>query len=116
MSEVGLLVRFDGCPDRTSAEALRGIALFVEAGERRTLGQDEFWPDELVGLEVRDPSGHRRGTVTAFMEGAAQDRLIVETPDGPVEIPFVKALVPVVDVEEGFIVVEPVEGLIPPSG
>jgi ribosomal 30S subunit maturation factor RimM len=48
--------------------------------------------------------------------GPAQDRLVVERQGRRFEVPFVKELVPVVDIEGGFVVVEEIEGLIPPSG
>ncbi len=44
--------------------------------------------------------------------GDAQDRLTVETPQGRrADVPFVDALVPVVDAENGFVVVVEIPGL-----
>ena len=111
-TERGVLVRFEGCRDRNAAEALRGRELTIDLAERRALDADEFWPDELEGLEVRLGDGTVVGTVVEVVEGAAQDRLVVETAAGRVEVPFVVELVPEVRLDEGYLVVAPLEGLI----
>lgn len=102
----GPQVAFVGVTTREQAESIRGSEVFV-AG-RRELGQGEFWPEQLVGLEVR-PAG---GVVVAVEHGAAQDRLVIERDGTRFEVPFVDDLVPTVDVAAGFVVVAEIEGLI----
>ena len=46
--------------ERTLAEALRGVGLTIGLDQRRHLGTDEFWPDQLVGLSVTDPTVDKR--------------------------------------------------------
>jgi 16S rRNA processing protein RimM len=108
-----LIVKFSGVGDRTAAEGMRGLRLTIPAALRRHLGEDEWWPDDLVGLRVIDHSGAVRGVVDAVVEGVAQDRLAVTTTEGlEVEVPFVSELVPVVDIEAGFVQLAHVEGLL----
>lgn len=97
-------------PDRSSVEALRGQV--VEVLTRRPLADDEFWPDELIGLTAVDPDGHRLGMVTDVVSGPAQDRLVIETGGGVYEVPFVAALVPEVDLSQGLVRIAPVAGLL----
>ena len=105
----GYHVAFEDVNNRAAAEIIRNRDIFV--AERRTLSDSEFWPDHLVGLAVR-PTG---GQVVALIHGAAQDRLVIERDGVKFELPFVQALVPVVDVDGGYIeIVEP-EGLIESS-
>ena len=107
-----LLARFAGIDDRTEVEALRGAALTIAREERRALEDDEYWPESLVGLEVRDRDGDRVGSVEAVDVGDAQDRLVIRTVEGNLAaVPFVRALVPEVRVAEGYVVVEVVDGL-----
>jgi 16S rRNA processing protein RimM len=106
-----LIVRFAGVDDRTAAEALRNTVLTIEAAARRPLADDEFWPEDLVGLEVVRPDGSPLGRVRRVVLGAAQDRLVVDTGAVDVEVPFVAALVPEVDVARGRVVVDPPHGL-----
>lgn len=108
-----LLVRFAEVPDRTAAEALTGEFLFIGESERRDLTDDEYWPDDLIGLEVVLVDGTAIGTVEDVIEGAAQYRLVVRSEKGVFEVPFVAALVPEVDLEGRRIVLADIPGLIP---
>jgi 16S rRNA processing protein RimM len=105
----GPQVAFAGIDDRAGAEQIRGSEVFVV--ERRQLTEGEYWPDDLVGLEVR-PGG---GRVVAVTLGAAQDRLVVERGDARFEVPFVDELVPVVDLDRGYVEILEIEGLNSPS-
>lgn len=107
----GLVVKFAGVNDRTAAEALRGTQLTMESDDRRDLDDDEFWPDDLVGLAVTDPDGIHLGTVAEVRTGGAQDRLVVRAGEHVADVPFVTELVPVVDVEAGRVVINPIDGL-----
>ncbi|HEU4320676.1 MAG TPA: hypothetical protein VFS66_11400 [Acidimicrobiia bacterium] len=105
----GPQVAFVEVTERSQAEAIRGSEVHV--GQRRELGESEFWPSDLVGLEVR-PGG---GVVTAVTHGAAQDRLEIERGGVVFEVPFVEQFVPVVDIDAGYVEVVEIDGLIPPS-
>ncbi|MGH8875239.1 MAG: ribosome maturation factor RimM [Acidimicrobiia bacterium] len=107
------LVAFEGVENRESAELLRGLELTIDPAERRPLARDEFWPDELIGLEVRLAGGDRLGMVRGVEAAANQDRLVVETADGALHlVPFVAELVPEVRMEDGYLVIRPPEGLL----
>ena len=101
----GPQVAFAGVVDREGAELIRGSDVF--ATERRQLHEREFWPDDLVGLDVR-PGG---GAIVGVIHGPAQDRIVVDRDGVVFEVPFVDDLVPVVDLEEGFVEVIEIEGL-----
>lgn len=108
-----LLIRFDGLADRTAAEAARGVWLEVgtdpaEAPE----DPEEFYDHQLVGLRVEDQTGRTAGTVTSVIHGAAQDLLAIDADGREVLVPFVTALVPVVDVAGGRVVVADRPGLL----
>lgn len=107
-----LLVVFEGVATRNDAEALRGIELTVDGGELRELGENEFWPDDLIGFEVH-AHGERIGEVVGVIPGEAQDRLVVCKDGGEiVEIPFVDELVPEVLPDSGLIRIAPIDGLV----
>jgi 16S rRNA processing protein RimM len=108
-----LLVRFDELPDRTTAEAARGLLLHtnVDAGEAPD-DPDEYYDHQLVGLAAEDLDGRELGQVTSVLHGA-QDLLQIRTPDGrDTLVPFVAALVPEVDVTGGRVVVADRPGLV----
>lgn len=101
----GPQLAFDGITDRAGAESVRGAEVFVT--RRRELDEGEYWPGDLIGLEVR-PGG---GEVVDVAHGPAQDRLVVERDGARFEIPFVAALVPVVDVAAGYVEIVEIDGL-----
>ena len=108
-ADKGHHVGFKNVVSRADAETIRNEDVFVS--ERRMLESHEYWPDDLIGLEVRPDGGH----VVALKHGPGQDRLVIERAGVRFEIPFVDPLVPVVDVEGGYIETAEIEGLIEPS-
>ena len=116
-----LIARVEGVSDRTGAEQLVNLQLFVE---RAALGtpedEDEFFHADLIGLVARDEAGNRIGTVTGLFDFGAGD-IVEVTPDDaqgapdsakggpggakPLLLPFTKAVVPLVDIKAGHIVV-----------
>ncbi|MFT3877724.1 MAG: ribosome maturation factor RimM [Propioniciclava sp.] len=108
-----LLLRFDGVTDRTGAEALRGQELWARVPADEAPGEDgEFYDRQLVGLRVMDAAGAEAGTIGEVLHLPAQDVLVVRTPSGQRLVPFVTELVPVVDLEAGFVQVADVRGLL----
>jgi 16S rRNA processing protein RimM len=110
-----LLVRFEELPDRTTAEAARGLLLHVDvASDETPEDPEEFYDHQLVGLAAQGLDGETLGEVTAVVHGA-QDLLQVRTPDGrEALVPFVAALVPEVDLAAGRVVVADRPGLVSP--
>jgi 16S rRNA processing protein RimM len=108
-----LLVAFDEVADRTAAEALRGTLLVVDSSTSPPVGEDEFWDHELADLEVVTTAGEPVGRVDDVLHPAGSDLLVVRRPDGAeLLVPFVKAIVPVVDVPGRRIVIDPPDGLL----
>ncbi len=108
-----LVVAFAGYANRNVAEELRGIVLTIPAEARRDLDEDEYWPEELVGMVGLDPDGNRIGTITSVVLADAQDRIVVTTDDGrSAEVPFVAELVGDVHPSGGFLVLRLPEGLL----
>ncbi len=103
---------FKGIVDRTEAESLVKAVLWVEQDATELPTEPDAWyVHQLAGLEVhRD--GERVGRVVRVDAMPAQDMLIVEIAGDEVMIPFVKAIVPEVDLRAGRIVITPPPGLL----
>jgi 16S rRNA processing protein RimM len=99
------IVRFKDTATREAAEALNGVALFVDRSALPAdLDEDEFYHADLIGLAVRDESGAEIGTVSAIHDFGAGDMLEVARKNGPsVMIPFTRAAVPEIAPEQGFV-------------
>ncbi|MDX6374372.1 MAG: rRNA processing protein RimM [Nocardioidaceae bacterium] len=114
--QAALLVTFEELGDRSAAEAARGIVLqaTIPAGESPA-DPDEFYDHQLVDLAAYDEDGTSLGTVAGLVHGGAQDLLRITTPDGrEALVPFVKALVPEVDLTGGRVVIADRPGLVTP--
>jgi 16S rRNA processing protein RimM len=106
------IITFSEVGDRSAAETLRGIQFTIDRADRRQLGAGEWWPEDLVGCDVHSKDGVVVGLIESVITGAAQDRIVIETPEGAKgEVPFVEDLVPEVDVENRRVVVDLPEGL-----
>jgi 16S rRNA processing protein RimM len=103
---------FKDVPDREAAETLAKAILWIDQDSAEQTDEEDAWYDhQLVGLAVvRD--GVQIGTLTRLEHLPAQDLLIVKTANGEVMIPFVKAIVPSVDVAAGIITITPPPGLL----
>jgi 16S rRNA processing protein RimM len=110
-----LLVRFEEISDRTAAAELGGTWLLVDSAVLGALDDpDEFRDGDLVGLSVRTVDGTAVGTVADVLHHG-QDILVIDPVGARADqilIPFVKAIVPEVDIAAGVLVIDPPEGLL----
>lgn len=110
MQKNNAIVRFKGIEDRSAAEALKGIRLYVVRDQLvDDLEEDEFYQVDLIGLHVRDCAGQTLGEVSGFFNFGAGDLLeICLNTRKTVLIPFSKVAVPTICIASGFLVVDPV--------
>ena len=106
-----VIARLRGISDRTGAEALNGVELFVARDQLPAAEDaDDFYHADLIGLEARLPDGVVIGKVTAVPNYGAGDLIEVTAPDGASLLyPFTRAVVPEVRVREGHLVIVPPE-------
>lgn len=106
-----VVMRLSGVESREAAEALKGTSLYVARSRLpdEALEDDEFFQADLVGLDVRDAGGKTYGTVQAVHNFGGGDILeLAEAGKRSVMIPFSEAAVPEIDLEAGFVLIEPV--------
>jgi 16S rRNA processing protein RimM len=92
------IVRVDGCGDREAAEALRGRELEVPRAAAPTLGDDEWWAEELEGCRVVD--GEREVGEVRRLVGLPSCEVLEVERDGGGElvVPLVRDAVRSIDV------------------
>jgi 16S rRNA processing protein RimM len=107
-----LLVAFEGVSDRTGAESLRGVLLVVDSTTSPDTETDEYWDHQLAGLDVVSVDAHHLGVVEDVLHPPGPPLLVVRRPDGSEAlVPFVREIVPTVDVAGHRVVIDPPEGL-----
>ena len=107
-----VILGLESIQDRTDAEAITKMKVFVAENDLE-LGEDEVYVHDLVGLDVVTDQGDVLGTVVNYQEMPAQDLFVIRRPGhGETMIPAVEDFILEVDVENGRLVVQPIEGLI----
>ena len=95
-----LLLGFQGIEDRNSIEALRNELLYTEVDiQAPGIDEDDYHVLQLVGCTAYLVDGDEFGVVTDVLNLPGQDVLAIKSADGEVLIPFVRQLVPVVDIK-----------------
>lgn len=120
------ILLFEESQNRNDAEALNGTELYVHAEDARELAAENAWYiKDLVGLQARLCEENQPGLpactigkVVDVLDGA-QSLLKIRL-NNPIDddnktalVPFVEALVPEVDVANGYLTIDPPGGLIP---
>jgi 16S rRNA processing protein RimM len=95
----GVIARVAGVADRSGAEALKGVELYVERARLPAAADGEFYYADLVGLTAVDAEGTTIGSVIAVQNFGAGDLLEIRLPGSSKTelVPFRDAFVPEVD-------------------
>jgi len=108
-----LVARLKGVTDRTAAERLNGVELYVDRNRLPPPDDDDdFYHSDLIGLDARLGDGSVLGKVVAIPNFGASDLIEVrdERSGDTYLYPFTKAVVPHVHLAEGYLVIEvPIE-------
>jgi 16S rRNA processing protein RimM len=109
-----LVVLFDGLVDRNGAELLRDTLLQMAVADLPPLAeQDEYYDTQLIGLVAELTDGSALGEVTDVLHLPGGDVLVVRRSHGAEAlVPFVRAIVPTVDLPARKVVLDPPEGLL----
>lgn len=109
----GFIGRLSGVTTKEEADALRGTKLHVARSRMPELPEDEFYTADLIDLLVYDTEGNEIGRITAVLNHGAGDLLeIGQGNAGPgVLLPLTRANVPMIDLTNGHIVIDPPDGL-----
>jgi 16S rRNA processing protein RimM len=106
-SSKGIIARVAGIADRTAAEALRGMELYVSREQLPEPETEEFYHVDLIGLEAVAPDGAVVGRIIGVENYGAGDLLDIRLAGGGQSelVPFTEAFVPDVDLAAGRVVV-----------
>ncbi|MEC3980315.1 ribosome maturation factor RimM [Amycolatopsis sp. H20-H5] len=108
-----LLVRFEQVQTRDVAETLRGALLLADTSALPpTEDPEEFYDFELEGLRAELTDGSPVGKVIEVLHSPGGELLSLDCDGRTVLVPFVQAIVPVVDIAGGRVVLDPPEGLL----
>jgi|UniRef100_UPI0040498774 16S rRNA processing protein RimM len=105
-----LLLGFEGVSDRNSVEALRNELLYADVDINAPAeDEDDFHVLQLIGCQAHLVDGDLFGEVSDVLNLPGQDVLVIKVDGAEVLIPFVRALVPIVDITAKRLTVIPPE-------
>lgn len=109
-----VVARFEGVPDRTAVETLRGETLWLPRDRLPAIDEDDtFYHVDLLGLDVVDTDGQPVGRVKTVQDFGAGDLIEIDRPDAAsFFLPFTQACVPEVDIAGHRLVIAVPPGLI----
>jgi len=109
----GLIAQLDGIDDRDQAAQANGIEIGLLRDDLPPPEEDEFYWEDLIGLDAVDPSGVKFGVISGLLEAGAHDVLVIDTPGltaagKPLQVlvPFVERHVGEVDLAKKQVVVD----------
>ena len=107
------VLSIEGVSNRTSAEEMVGWKLVIPIESRPMLSKDEYHYFDLIGLAARrGPNKTLIGYVTDLIKGG-NDLLEIELVEGKkVLVPFVKEIVPEIEIKEKWLLINPPPGLL----
>ena len=110
------IVKFQGINTRNHAEQLKKFKILVKANTLPKLKKEEFHFLELINLEVKTLENDelkKIGKVTN-LENEKNNLLVIELfkNQKKVLVPFVNEIVPLIDIKNNFIMINPPKGLL----
>lgn len=76
------------------------------------LPDDQYYHDQIIGLKVKTTGGELVGTITDILTGKSNDNYIVQGERGEVLIPAIEDVVRYIDLDGGYMTIEPLKGLL----
>jgi len=108
----GYLISFGGVLNRSDAEGLLKRYLVLPIGELEELAQGELFFHQLIGMRVRTVEGSEVGEVQEVYDLAPAPMLELRAGERTLLIPLTERIVREVNAEEGWMVIDPPEGLL----
>lgn len=107
------ILKFKGYDNINDIEKYKGKQLYVTRENAVKLEKDEYFIADMIGMEVREDSGRVLGTLKEVMRTGANDVYVVALKDGgEVLLPAIQECILEVCVEQGYMTVHLMDGLL----
>jgi len=107
-----VIAKISNITDRNSAELLKNTELFASSSILPPADDGEFYHSELIGLEARDESGKKIGTINNILNFGAGDILEIILLNGEeLLLPFSEPWVLEINPKASFISISPIDYL-----
>jgi len=108
-----LIVKLKSVDSIQDAQKLRGRVIQIHHSQVQPLPEGQYYHFQLIGLEVRTTGGELLGKITEIITAKSNDVYIVRGGvSGEILIPAIADVVKSVDLDKGYLAIEPIEGLL----
>lgn len=108
-----LILLLEGVTNINQVEKYKGAELAVDRDALAPLAEGEYYFFQLKGLKAVDKAGNELGTVLRMEASAAQNLIRLKKTDGKEAlIPYIDVFVKAVDLTQGTITLDLIEGLL----
>ena len=110
------ILRFKGISTRNHAEKLKNCKILVKTNKLPKLNKEEYHLLELINLQVKILENEELKIIGKVidLENEKNNLLVIELlkDQKKVLVPFVKEIVPLIDIKNNFIMINPPKGLL----
>ena len=110
------IIRFQGINTRNHAEQLKKYKILVKTNKLPKLKKEEFHLLELINLKVKTLENDELKIIGKVinLENEKNNLLVIELFENhkKVLIPFVQEIVPLIDIDNNFLIINPPKGLL----
>ena len=110
------IIKFQGISTRNHAEQLKKYKILVKANQLPKLKKEEFHLFELINLQVKTLENDELKIIGKVinLENEKNNLIVIELFKNQKKalIPFVKEIVPIVDIKNNFLIINPPNGLL----
>jgi len=94
------------------AQQLQGKSIDIPQSQLHPLPEDHYYHFQLIGLKVVTTGGEPLGEIKEILAGKGNDTYVVQGTEGEILIPAIEDVVRSVDLQRGFMEIEPIAGLL----
>ncbi len=109
--EKQVILKLTGADSREAVGSLRGDFIYIPRDELGELPSDEYYVSDLINLRVMDDTETELGVVQDVLENPANDILVIQKDQNEQLIPMVGSFIQQIDLKNGIIRVQLIEGL-----
>lgn len=107
------IISFKGYDDINLVEKFKNKYLLIDESQRRDLPEGTYYIADIIGLEVYTINDEYLGKVVDILQAGSNEVYLIQNDKStPIMIPAVEEFVPHISVDEGKIIVDPIEGMI----
>lgn len=106
-----IIVKFAGIDTRDAALALKGVCIEKRIENCGPLPEDQYYIFDLIGLEVFTTEKVYLGEIKGVMTLPSNDVYVVQHKK-EILIPAIKEVIKNIDIEQGIVIVQPIDGLL----